>query len=264
MSPGPSNLKTDEFGGDNRNRTSHDTDAAPINIKLSNCEKTKVYHRKRYVAWIFDKRMNPLYNSHLNMNSKTKTKILQNSSSQREKLTTKRLRRIWGILICDQNLFSIYFSVTFFLFYDVVMNEKKCAAKRTLHCFTANVKKRKFHGDLNRIDENLYYSLYDTNALTRINGIYSISLLYYEYELIFDVNWAKHLFQIKRTHKYCQQQTHSFQQLLSSDSKCQQQTHSFQQLLSSDSKCQQQTHSLQQISSVDNCLNLHLMHKLLD
>jgi hypothetical protein len=55
MSPGLSNLKTDKFGGDNRNITSHDTDAAPIEIKLSNCNKTKVYHQKRYVAWIFDK-----------------------------------------------------------------------------------------------------------------------------------------------------------------------------------------------------------------
>ncbi len=33
MSPGPSNFKTDDFGGDSRNnRTSHDTDAAQINI----------------------------------------------------------------------------------------------------------------------------------------------------------------------------------------------------------------------------------------
>ena len=116
--------------------------------------------------------MNSLYNSHLNMDSKTKTKLLQNSSSQIKKLTTKRLRRTWGILICDQNLFSIYSSVTF---YHVVI-KKKCAAKRTSHCFTANVKRRKFHGDSKRIDENSCYSFCDTNDLIKINGIYSIRL----------------------------------------------------------------------------------------
>ena len=135
-------------------------DAAPRHRKFSNCEKNKVYHRKRYVAWIFDKRMNPLYNSHLNMDSKTKTKILQNSSSQIKKFTTKKLiRKTWGILICDQNLFSIYSSVTFYHF----VIKTKFAAKRTSYCFTANVKRRKFHGDSKRIDENSYYSLYDTN-----------------------------------------------------------------------------------------------------
>ncbi len=162
---GPSTREIDKAQEDTATESQPIMDAAPRHRKFSNCEKTKVYHRKRYIAWIFDKRMNPLYNIHLNMDSKTKTKILQNSSSQTKKLTTKRLRRTWGILICDQNLFSIYSSVTF---YHVVI-KKKCAAKRTSHCFTANVKRRKFDGDSKRIDENenLYYSLYDTNALIK-------------------------------------------------------------------------------------------------
>ncbi len=81
-------------------------DAAPINRKLSNCEKTRVHHRKRYVAWIFHKQTNPLYNSYSMMDSKTKKKFIQNASSQSENLTSKTSRRIWGILICNQFFFQ--------------------------------------------------------------------------------------------------------------------------------------------------------------
>ena len=106
---GPSTRKIDKFREDTAKDSQPIMDAAPINRKLSNCEKTRVHHRKRYVAWIFDKRMNPLYNSYSIMDSKTKKKFLQNASSQSEKLTTKRSRRIWGILICYQFFFSNIF-----------------------------------------------------------------------------------------------------------------------------------------------------------
>jgi hypothetical protein len=78
---GSSTSEIDKSQEDTETERQINMDAAPSNRNLSNCEKTRVYHRKRYVALIFDKRMNPLYNSHLNMDSKTKTKILQNSSN---------------------------------------------------------------------------------------------------------------------------------------------------------------------------------------
>ena len=62
---GPSTRKIDKFREDTAKDSQLIMDAAPINRKLSNCEKTRVYHRKRYVAWIFDKRMNPIINSYI-------------------------------------------------------------------------------------------------------------------------------------------------------------------------------------------------------
>jgi hypothetical protein len=62
-------------------------DAAPSNRNLSNCEKNRVYNRKKYVAWIFDRRMNQLYDSNLEMIPRTDQKKLQHATSQIEKPT---------------------------------------------------------------------------------------------------------------------------------------------------------------------------------
>jgi hypothetical protein len=102
---GPSTRKIEKSREDTAKDSQPIMDAAPINRKLSNCEKTRVHHPKRYVAWIFDKRMNPLYNSYSIMDSKTKKKFIQNASSQSENLTTKT-SRIWGTLICYQFFFQ--------------------------------------------------------------------------------------------------------------------------------------------------------------
>ena len=97
MTLGPSIRETDKSRGDTETERRINMDAAPSNRNLSNCEKTRVYNRNRYVAWIFDKRMNPLYDSVLEMIPSTDKKNLQNTTSQIEKPTTKRSRRIWGI-----------------------------------------------------------------------------------------------------------------------------------------------------------------------
>jgi hypothetical protein len=57
-------------------------DATPSNRNLSNCTKTRVvYNQKRYVAWIFDKMMNSLYDSVLKIIPSTDRKIFKNGTN---------------------------------------------------------------------------------------------------------------------------------------------------------------------------------------
>jgi hypothetical protein len=200
------------------------------------------------VAWIFDKRMNPLYDSVLEMIPSTDKKILQNTTSQIEKPTTKRSRRIWGILICDQNCVSIYSSVIFPHFASCRAASKKYAAKISkiiFYCFTAIVRRIESEND-----EFSQCPVYREKDLLILVIKYENKCLDYKLYFKFDVD--RNMIELKiivihkslRNDSKCQQ-THSFQRSESNDSKCQE-THSLQRSLSSDSKCLE-THSLQKI-----------------
>jgi hypothetical protein len=74
MTLGPSNRETDKSRGDTE--TERQTNRNGCSSKQHKSLQLQE-NRKRYVAWIFDKRMNPLYDSVVEMIPSTDTKILQ-------------------------------------------------------------------------------------------------------------------------------------------------------------------------------------------
>ena len=98
MTWGPSIRETDKSRGDTETERQINMDAAPSNRNLSNCEKTRVYNRNRYVAWIFDKRMNPLYDSDLEMIPSTDKKNYKTQPAKLKNLPPKDQRESGGSL----------------------------------------------------------------------------------------------------------------------------------------------------------------------